>query len=145
MKIKIRCFKVLLWPKKNHRSTIKICRLQIWKKRCTIDGNLNMYHIWQSKAMNFSEIFQEAAGDRTVVLVVLYCFMGSKIISWTFLSSLHGTRKNPPWVNPPRWIPPDQVPPNLTLTQTLTLTDAGIRRGWIDQGGIFRTPFTRWN
>ena len=66
MKIKIRCFKVLLWPKKNHRSTIKICRLQIWKKRCTIDGKLNMYYIWQNKAMIFSQYFiQEVALDRS--------------------------------------------------------------------------------
>ena len=85
MKIKIRCFKVLLWPKKNHRSTIKICRLQIWKKRCTIDGNLNMYHIWQNKAMNFSEIFQEAAGDRSVVLVVLYFCEATCLIIFCFV------------------------------------------------------------
>lgn len=36
---------------------------------------------------------------------------------------MDGTRKIPPLVNsPPRWIHPHQIPPNLTLNQTLTLT-----------------------
>ena len=75
MKIKIRCFKVLLWPKKNHHYTIKICRLQIWKKRCTLDGNLNMYYIWQNKAMNFLQIlFKRQRLIVVLVLVILYCF-----------------------------------------------------------------------
>ena len=39
---------------------------------------------------------------------------------------------------------PDQIPPNLTLTQTLTLTQVGIHLGGIDQGGIFRTPMTAY-
>ena len=49
-------------------------------------------------------------------------------------------------VNPPRRILPlpRQIPPNLTLTQTLTLTQVGIHRGGegIDQGQFFRTPKT---
>ena len=42
----------------------------------------------------------------------------------------------------PRSIPPNQIPPNLTLTQTLNLTQVGIHRGRIEQGGggIFGTP-----
>ena len=39
-------------PKKIHHYTIKICRLKIWKKRSTLDGNLNVYYICQNKAMN---------------------------------------------------------------------------------------------
>ena len=46
--------------------------------------------------------------------------------------------KFPP-VNSPS--PPRQTHPNLTLTQTLTLTQVEIHRREIDQRGIFRTPF----
>ena len=54
--------------------------------------------------------------------------------------SVFGTRKMPPWSVPPRWISPDQIPPNLTLTETLTLTQVRIHRGELTRG-IFRTPF----
>ena len=65
-----------------------------------------------------------------------------------FLLVLYGTEwferylENPLLVNSPSLPPvnfPDQIPPNLTLT--LTLTQVGIHRGEIDQGGIFRTSF----
>ena len=42
---------MLLWTKKNDHYTIHIGRLQIWKKRSTLDGNLSI-HIWQNKAVN---------------------------------------------------------------------------------------------
>ena len=75
MKIKIMSFKVLRWPKKNHLSTIKICRLPIWKKCCALDGNLNMYYIWQNKAMNFLQsLFKGQYFIAVLVLVILYCF-----------------------------------------------------------------------
>ena len=48
----------------------------------------------------------------------------------TYASKTYRTRK----------IPPCSIPPNLTLTQTLTMTQVGIHRGGIDQGEIFRTP-----
>ena len=48
----------------------------------------------------------------------------------------NGTRKTPPRSILPRSILPDQIPPNLTLTQTLTLTQVGTHRGnW--PGGNF--------
>ena len=81
MKIKIMCFKVLRWPKKNHHSTIKTCHLQIWKKRCTLDGNLNMYYIWQNKVMNFLQIlFKRQRLIVVLVLVILYCFEATCLI-----------------------------------------------------------------
>ena len=86
MKIKVKCFKVLLWPKKNHHYTIKICRLQIWKKRCTLDGNLNMYYIWQNKAMNFLQIlFKRQCLIVVLVLVILYCFEATSLIIFRFV------------------------------------------------------------
>ena len=49
--------------------TIKICRLKIWKKRCTLDGNLNLYYICQNKAMNFLQILLKR--QRLIVVLVL--------------------------------------------------------------------------
>ena len=59
-------------------------------------------------------------------------------ILYLYLSSTYfkGTRKILPGQFP-RWIPSDQIPSNLTLTQTLTLTQVGIHRGGIDQKGNF--------
>ena len=75
MKTKIRDFKVLLWPKKNHHYTINICRLQIWKKRSTLDGNLNVHYICQNKAMNLLQIlFKRQRLIVVLVLVILCCF-----------------------------------------------------------------------
>ena len=86
MEIKIRCFKVLFWPKKKHNSTIKTCRLQIWKKRCTLDGNLNMYYIWQNKAMNFLQIlFKRWRLILVHVLVILYSFEVTCVIIFRFV------------------------------------------------------------
>ena len=58
---------------------------------------------------------------------------------YTVLNGLNGTRKIRSWSVPPPVNSPDQIPPNLTLT--LTLTQVGIHRGEIGQGGIFRTSF----
>ena len=44
---------MLLWTKKKYHYTINICRLQIWKKRSTVDQNSNIHDIWQNKTVNF--------------------------------------------------------------------------------------------
>ena len=50
--------------------------------------------------------------------------------------------ENSPVVNSPPVNSPDQIRPNLTLTETLTLTQVGIHPGGggVDHGGIFRSP-----
>ena len=53
-------------PKKKHHYTIKICCLKIWKKRCTLNRNLNLYYICKSKVMNFfANLIQEAVLARS--------------------------------------------------------------------------------
>ena len=97
MKIKILCFKVLLWREKNHHYTIKICRLQIWKKRSNVDGNLKIHFIWQNKGINFLQICK---GQRVImlhVLVVLYRFKGTCLIIFFYLQYL-GSFKFDGWI-----------------------------------------------
>ena len=72
MKIKLRYFKVLPWPKKNHQYTIKICSLQIWKKRSTLDGDWNVYYICQINLLQI--LFKRQRLIVVLVLVILYCF-----------------------------------------------------------------------
>ena len=68
MKINFWCFKVLLWTKKNHHYTIRICRLKIWKKRSSLDWNLIMNYIWQDKVV---QILKERRLIIVLILVIL--------------------------------------------------------------------------
>ena len=72
--------------KKIHHYTIKICRLKIWKKRSTLDGNLNVCYICQNKAMNFLQIlFKRQRLIVVLVLVILYYFEAACLIIFRFL------------------------------------------------------------
>ena len=76
---------MLLWTeKKNHHYTINICRLQIWKKRSTLDGNLNIHYIWQNKEVNFLQIFKGQNLIIVLVLVIFYCFEATCLIIFLY-------------------------------------------------------------
>ena len=63
LKIKFRSFKVLLWPKRNHHSTIKICCLQIRKKRWWEFEYV--LHLTEQSDELFANFIQEAVLDRS--------------------------------------------------------------------------------
>ena len=84
MKAKIKWFKVLLWKKKNHHFTINIFRLQIWKKRSTLDGNLNIHYIWQNKEVNFLQIFKGKDLIIVLVQVIFYYFEATCLIIFLY-------------------------------------------------------------
>ena len=72
--------------KKIHYCTIKICRLKIWKKCSTLNGNLNVYYIRQNKATNFLQIlFKRQRLIIVLVLVILYDVERACLIIFRFL------------------------------------------------------------
>ena len=68
----------------NHHYTINICRLQIWKKRSTLDGNLNIHYIWQNKEVNFLQIFKGQNLIIVLVLIIFYCFEATFLIIFLY-------------------------------------------------------------
>ena len=79
---------MLLWTKKNQHYNIKICRLQIRKKRSTLDGNLNIHYIWQNKAVNFLLIFKGQYLIIVLALVIFDCFEATCLIIFPYLQYL---------------------------------------------------------
>ena len=72
---------------KIYHYTIKIRRLKIWKKRSTLDGNLNVYYICQNKAMKFLQIlFKRQRLIVVLALVILYYFEAACLITFFFFN-----------------------------------------------------------
>ena len=70
--------------KKDHHHTIKICPLQIWKKRSTLDGNLNTHYIWQNKEVSSLQIFKGQNLIIVLALVIFYWFEATCLIIFLY-------------------------------------------------------------
>ena len=81
IKIKIRCFKVLLWTKKEHHYTIKV--FIVWKNPSTLNGNLIM-HYTEKSSLIFGKMpwFWPSVGSISHLKCIFQVFIGGK--TWHF-------------------------------------------------------------
>ena len=88
MKIQMRCFKVTL-NEKNHHCTIKIYRLQTWKKRSTLDWVWICTTSDRIKGWTFANFIQGAVLDHITCFSYSLTFWGN-LFNYFSLPSIFG-------------------------------------------------------